>query len=85
MPIISYLATPNDGEKARLLSCLQSMDYCEAFGAENKDLIILVTDTPNEPTEKKLQQQLKALPALQNLSMAYGHSEHSNPHNSQEQ
>ncbi len=84
MPIISYLATPMQGEKSTLLNRLQSMEHCEAFGADNKDLIILVTDTPNETTEKELQQQLKHLSSLQNLSMAYGHAEHSNPNTSQE-
>ena len=84
MPIISYLATPIAGETSILLNQLQSMEYCEAMAADNQDLIILVTDTPDDTTEKELQQQLKALTSLENLSMAYGHAETSNPNNSQE-
>ncbi|MCP4752139.1 MAG: hypothetical protein GY866_14680 [Proteobacteria bacterium] len=84
MPIISYLATPIQGEKSRLFSQLQSMKHCEAVCADNEDLIVLVTDTPDEAAEKDLQRQLKALSSLQTLSMAYGHADNSNPNHSQE-
>lgn len=75
MPIFSYLATPNLGQKSKLLDDLNSITHCEAVPAENEDLVVLVTDTPDQTAEKSLQQQLKQLASLQTLSMTYGHAD----------
>ncbi len=73
MPIMSYLATPAKGEKSGLLSELNQLQYCQAMAAKNRDVIVLVTDTPDSTAETNLQNQLKELSSLQTLSMAYGH------------
>ncbi len=75
MPIFSYLATPNTGQKNDLLKDLNELEHCEAVPAENEELIILVTEAPDPEMEKQLQQQLKQLVSLQNLSMTYGHAD----------
>jgi len=75
MPIFSYLATPNDGQKNDLLRDLNNLEYCEAMPAENEELIILVTETTDPDEEKVLQKQLKELVSLQHLSMTYGHAD----------
>lgn len=75
MPVFSYLAYPQHGAKQRLLKDLSALQYCEATPAENQDVLILLTDTPNEDAEKQLQKQLKALKTLQSLSMAFGHTD----------
>ena len=61
MPIISYLAYPQKGEKETLLKDLSTLEHCEATPAENEEILLLVTDTPDDDTEKKLQQELKSL------------------------
>ncbi len=73
MPVISYLAFPMKGAKQELLHELAAMDDCEPLAAENEDILILVTDTPDESREKKLQERLKQLKSLQSLSMAFGY------------
>ena len=73
MPVFSYLALPEQGAINELLSELQSMDHCEATPSDNKEVIILVTDTPDEPAEKELQRKLKKIKSLQSLSMTFGH------------
>jgi len=73
MPVFSYLAMPEHGAKDELLAELRSMDYCEATPSDNKEIIILVTDTPDEPSEKELQGRLKKIKSLQSLSMTFGH------------
>ena len=75
MNINDYLAYPVQGAKEELFNDLLALDYCEAMQAENKEVLILVTDTPDEKTEKALQKQLKTLKSLQSLGMTFGHTD----------
>lgn len=74
MPVFSYLAYPEKGAKEQLLKDLSALPYCEATPAENEDILILLTDTPDEVIEKALQKQLNALKSLQSLGMTFGHT-----------
>ena len=73
MPVFSYLAYPKQGAKEQLLKDLVALDYCEATPADNQEILILVTDTPDEDKEKALQKKLKELNSLESLGMAFGH------------
>jgi nitrate reductase NapAB chaperone NapD len=73
MPVFSYLAYPKRGAKGQLLKDLAALDYCEATPADNEEILILVTDTPDEDREKALQKKLKILKSLESLGMTFGH------------
>ncbi len=73
MPVFSYLAYPAQGAKKLLHRDLAALEHCEATAAENEELVILVTDTPDDSTEKALQEKLKNLKTLESLSMTFGH------------
>jgi len=73
MPIFSYLAYPAEGQMERLVAELGALEFCEVMPAENEEILILVTDTPDDKTEHQLQKTLKQLQSLQSLSMAFGH------------
>ena len=73
MPVFSYLAYPKRGAKQDLLKDLSTLDYCEATPADNQNILILITDTPDEDAEKALQEKLKGLTTLESLGMAFGH------------
>ena len=75
MPIFSYLAIPQAGAKAQLCAILSRLPSCTIFPADNHDLVVLVTDTPNESAEEALQKDLKDLPYLQSLSLVFGYDE----------
>lgn len=75
MPVFSYLAYPRDGAKKELLKALSSLDHSEVMPAENEDILILVTDTPDEKSEKALQKELKGLTSLGSLSMTFDHTD----------
>jgi nitrate reductase NapAB chaperone NapD len=75
MPIFSYLAYPVQGAKQQLLNDLAALDFCEVTPAENEEVLVLVTDTPDEETEKKLQEKLKDLKSLESLGMTFGHTD----------
>jgi nitrate reductase NapAB chaperone NapD len=73
MPIFSYLAYPVQGQKEKLAAALADLKHCSVLAADRKEVLILVTDTPDDDAEKVLQDRLKALDALQSLSMTFGH------------
>jgi nitrate reductase NapAB chaperone NapD len=73
MPVFSYLAYPKQGAKQALLDELAALEYCEATPADNEEILILVTDTPDEKSEKALQKKIKKLKSLQSLGMTFGH------------
>ena len=73
MPVFSYLAYPKQGAKQDLLDDLSALDHCEATPADNQNILILITDTPDEETEKDLQKKLKKLKTLESLGMTFGH------------
>ncbi len=75
MPVLSYLAIPRSGAKDELLNVLNSIEFCEAIPADNEEILVLVTDTPDKNTEKELQAQLKDLPTLESLSMTFGYND----------
>ena len=75
MPILAYIASPRPGEKNNLLKALNAIQHCEAFSADNADILILVTDTPDMETEKKLQKQLNRIESLESLSMTFGYND----------
>ncbi len=79
MPVFSYLAYPEKGAKKELMDDLQALKHCEVIPAENEDVVILVTDTPDENEEAALQKKLNALKSLQSLSMTFGHGEGEDP------
>jgi nitrate reductase NapAB chaperone NapD len=75
MPVFSYIAYPEQGAKEQLLKDLTAMNHCDVIPSENNDVLILVTDTPDETQEKILQHKIKNLISLQSLGMTYGHTD----------
>ena len=75
MPVFSYLAYPVPGAKEVLYKELAALDYCQATPADNQEILILVTDTPDENKEQELQNKLKKLKSLESLGMTFGHTD----------
>jgi nitrate reductase NapAB chaperone NapD len=75
MPIFSFIAYPENSMKDQLVKDLSLMQYCEVKPSDNKDVLILLTDTPDEETNKNLITQIKELSSLQSLSMTFGHTD----------
>ena len=75
MPVFSYLAYPEKDKKQQLITELSSFEYCEVNPADNKDVLILITDAPDVDTDKELQKKIQALDSLQSISMTFGHTD----------
>ncbi len=73
MPIFSYLVYPEQDKKQQLITDLTREPFCEIKVAENQEVLILITDTPDEETNKSLQDRIQNLDSLQSLSMTFGH------------
>ena len=58
-----------------MIKDLSSLDFCEVMPADNRDILILLTDTPNDEKERALQAKLKGLTSLQSLGMTFGHAD----------
>ena len=75
MPIFSYLALPKSGAKELLCTDLAALSHCEVIPSDNQEVVVLVTDTPDETTEDELQKSLNSLQSLQSLSLAFGYDD----------
>ncbi|UTW63918.1 hypothetical protein KFE98_07210 [bacterium SCSIO 12741] len=75
MPVKSYLAIPAAGGKDKLLQELNNMKECDASPADNKDVVVLLTETENETEEKALQQKLEEMDSIKLLTLVSAFSE----------
>ena len=74
MPIFSYLAIPKEGAAETLSAELRALPHCEVIPTD-MDILVLVTDAPDDWAEHDLQEKLQLLPSLQSLSMTFGCSD----------
>ena len=72
MPITSYLAHPLEGKKSELIEALSSFKDCDVIPAENKDVLVLVTETQDTEEENILKEKIEALDSLKLLALVSG-------------
>lgn len=72
MPIKSYLAHPHEGKKEELSRAIASLEYCEVLPAENKEVLVLVTETETESEDILLKEKLDAIDSLKLLALVSG-------------
>ncbi|EAR02369.1 hypothetical protein [Maribacter sp. HTCC2170] len=72
MPIISYLAHPQEGKKSELYDKLSLMENCEVIPAENENLLIVITDTETDIEENILKEKIETIQSLKLLAMVSG-------------
>lgn len=71
MPICSYIVYPQAGQCVPLTTRLNALTGCDATAAENRELIVLVTETNSQAEEKELQATLARIPDIQCLAMTF--------------
>ena len=72
MPVKSYLVHPAEGKKDEVLAALTREKGCEIIPAENRDIVVLVTDTTSKQEEKALEEKLAQLPHIHNMVLVAG-------------
>lgn len=72
MPICSYLVIPERGATDRVQSRLAAIPGCDVVRARNRDLLILVTETPGLEEESELREEVEGLDGIQALLLTFG-------------
>lgn len=72
MPIKSYLAHVVERQRDEVSRRLGRLAGCAVVPATNRNLVVLVTDTPDEAAEEALEDALGHVPGLQCLTLVAG-------------
>ena len=69
MPVKSYLVIPKAGQKDQLKSSLEAIPQCEVSLSENRNLLVLLTETLDEASDKILFERLLSNPFLDHINL----------------
>ena len=72
MPVCSYLVIPERGRSAIVAERLRGLAGCEVAPARNRDLLLLVTDTPGPKEDAALRETLEGIEDIHALVLAFG-------------
>lgn len=72
MPICSYLVIPEEGAAAKVRAGLEEISACLVVAAENRDVLILVTETEGLEAEEELRSTVEAMAGIQALLLTFG-------------
>lgn len=72
MAICSYVVIPQRGERDALCARLEALPGCDVVPSVNRDLIVLVTDTPDRDEETMLRDRIERLDGIQALVLTFG-------------
>jgi len=75
MPVKSYLVFPHKGKKEQLTQSLAKLQWCDVLPAENKDVLVLVTETNSEQEEESCLDNIKSIPELDHFTLVSGFDE----------
>lgn len=72
MPVCSYVVFPRPGAATRLAEHLAALPGCQVEPADNRDLLLMVTDTPDAEAEHALRDRLESLEDVLGMVLAFG-------------
>ena len=72
MPIKSYLAFCAKGRRDELESRLRALHGCQVIPALNRELLVVVTDTPDEAADEALHDAMTRVELLEGLTLVAG-------------
>lgn len=72
MPIKSYLAHPLEGKKEALQEAISLLNGCEIIPAENKDVLVVITETKDDAEDIKLKETIETIKSLKLLALVSG-------------
>lgn len=72
MPICSYLVIADEGATERVRDRLAAIPECRVAPAENRDVMILLTDTEGLHEEAALRSAVETMDGIQALLLTFG-------------
>jgi nitrate reductase NapAB chaperone NapD len=71
MGICSYLAIPQPGQRDALARALAGLEGCEVVPSVNRDVVLVVTESPDREAERALRRRMEDLDGLQALVLTF--------------
>jgi nitrate reductase NapAB chaperone NapD len=75
MPVFSYLVIPSAGEMASVRARLSALPGCDVAEAENRELLVLVTESADLAAEAALRQEVENIDGIRALVLTFGEIE----------
>jgi len=72
MPIRSYVVLPAVGARDAVAKRLQSIPACDVLPAQNRDLLLLVTDTASREDDEALSDTVRGVRGVRSLVLTFG-------------
>ncbi len=79
MAVCSYLVFPDEGAHTSVRNRLSAIPGCQVFPAENRDLLLLVTETEGTEEEESLRETIESTPGVRALVLTFGELDPSDP------
>lgn len=70
--IQSYVVHPAAGRGAEVTAAFTAIPGCEVFPAENRPVLVLVTETLNRAAQRELEQRLEAVEDVAHMALVSG-------------
>jgi nitrate reductase NapAB chaperone NapD len=74
MPVKSYLVFPKEGESVNVIEKLSRLKHCEVLPADNREVIVLVTDSDSEKEDERFLETLKSDATIEHVNLIAGFS-----------
>jgi nitrate reductase NapAB chaperone NapD len=71
MGICSYLAIPRPGQRDALARGLAELEGCEVVPSVNRDVVLVVAESPDREGERALRRRMEDLDGLQSLVLTF--------------
>jgi nitrate reductase NapAB chaperone NapD len=71
MGICSYLAIPRPGQRDALARGLAGLEGCEVVPSVNRDVVLVVAESPDREGERALRRRMEDLDDLQALILTF--------------
>lgn len=72
MAVCSYLVFPVAGESEAVHAELAAMPGCDVVPSTNRDVLMLITDTPGRREDDRLRTTLEHMPGIEALLFTFG-------------
>jgi len=72
MAVCSYLVFPAVGEREAVHAKLTEMPGCDVVPSTNRDVLLLITDTPGRQEDDRLRRSLEVMPGIEALLFTFG-------------
>jgi nitrate reductase NapAB chaperone NapD len=75
MPVCSYIVHVKENKLPDVSIELETKDECTVYPAQNKEMLILVTETSDDNSEDKLKEKLNEITDIECMALTFANFE----------